>query len=106
VRAQQADPESILSLYRQLLSLRRQTPALNIGRYVGLPAKNDVVAFVREYEGARYVIALNLGSVAESFDTGALGPGCIVVSTRPDRIAGPLHSLTLAPNEGVIVQLT
>ena len=46
------DPASILSLYRQLLAVRRAHPALAIGDFALLDAEGDVLAYERRHGDA------------------------------------------------------
>ena len=47
-------------LARDLLALRRAHPCLTLGSIELLAAANDVIAYVREHEGERVYVALNL----------------------------------------------
>ena len=64
VYEQRDDPDSILALYRRLITLRRGEPALEVGRFESHPAAHDVLAYFRRArEGdASFLVALNLGS--------------------------------------------
>jgi len=99
--AQAGDCESMLSLYRALLALRRATPALREGSYKSLEAGEDVYAFER---GGDLAVALNFAP--EPRRVGATGRGSLLLSTRPATPCGTeidLATLTLEPDEGVIV---
>jgi alpha-glucosidase len=101
---QSGDPHSMLSLHRALLALRRATPALLTGGYRSLDAGADVFAYVR---GDAIAVALNFA--AEPRKVGAAGQGILRLSTRPDAPTGAhvdLETLELAPDEGVIVELS
>jgi alpha-glucosidase len=104
VEAQLADGESMLSLYRALLALRRASPALRSGGYAQLPtAIDDCLVYARELAGERKLIALNLGDEPRRLPIGE--PGGIALSTaldrRGERVTG---EVSLRPAEGVIVQ--
>ena len=47
VEAQRDDPDSLLSLYRRLLALRRTEPDLRTGAYRTLAANDGVLRFAR-----------------------------------------------------------
>ena len=103
VEAQLADEASMLSLYRALLALRRESAALRLGGYAQLPTPNgDCLVYTREHEGERMLMALNLGDEPHRVAIGDNGE--IVLSTAPDRrterVAGEVH---LRASEGVIV---
>ncbi len=95
-----ADPRSILSLYRALIALRCKLPALSAGAYVPVKAEGDLLVYRREFEGSSVTIALNLGATPASVAFG----GEILLSTFLDRQGersdGELH---LRGNEGVVV---
>jgi len=105
VAVQRADPTSMLSLHRRLIALRRAEPALAVGAYRPLETTADVMAYLREWDGKRFLVALNLGHTWQQL---ALGPhaGQILLTTRLDRegerVAG---TLPLRPDDGVIIAL-
>jgi alpha-glucosidase len=106
VEAQRDDPDSMLSLHRRLLDLRRSEPALQIGDYATAAIEGDAFAFVREHEGRRFLTALNLGD-----EPAALRPerelrGRVMVGTNRRREGDQVDGVVeLAPNEGVVVLL-
>ena len=59
VEAQQVDRGSLLWLYRDLLSLRRATPALERGSWQRLEAGDGVLAYERRQGASRAFVALN-----------------------------------------------
>jgi alpha-glucosidase len=59
VAAQQDDPDSMLSLYRAALRLRRQDPALGEGPMRWLPSPEGVLAFARD---PRFISVTNLSA--------------------------------------------
>ena len=64
VDVQEADPNSLLSLYRRLIHLRAHNPALGSGELVPLAAGSDAVAAYLRREGERAVLVVaNLGQV-------------------------------------------
>src|SRR3954454_9453892 len=60
VAAQAHDPQSMLSRYRALLTLRRAEPALSVGAYVPVRASETILVYERRCADRRLVIALNL----------------------------------------------
>ncbi|UVO51750.1 alpha-amylase family glycosyl hydrolase [Sphingomonas sp. SUN019] len=93
--AQDADPCSILSLYRNLLALRRATPALAVGGFALVDAPDGVLAYQRVHEGEPLLILLNLTSNNVTVDW----RGTPLLST----LDGDPEPGMLYPNEGVIV---
>lgn len=100
VEDQRKDPDSFLSLTRDLIGLRDALPDLRSGAYASVAAPDGVLAYRR---GDQTVIALNLGTEPATLDDIT---GAIRIGTRRERaeeiVSGPL---TLAPAEGVIVLL-
>jgi alpha-glucosidase len=101
VEEQRADPNSMLTLTRDLIALRRAEPDLRRGGYGSLPAPEGVWAYRR---GERFVVALNLSDrSADLEDRG--GPGCIRLSTNRARDGEVVEAgLRLGPWEGVVVE--
>jgi glycosidase len=67
VEVQSADPDSILSLYRQLIALRNQHAALRVGEYVEVQTDNPAVfAMLRASQNEAVLIVVNLSQDAVS----------------------------------------
>ena len=105
VETQRCDPGSMLALHQRLLALRRAAPALAIGACAPVAAEGDMLAYVREHTGSRFLVALNLGPSPASlaFD----GAGEVVLSTHLDaRDALVRGRVALRGDEGVVVRLS
>jgi len=59
VEAQEADPSSVLNLYRRLLAARRRSPALRLGDAALLPVPEGVLAYERTLAGDRRAVVVN-----------------------------------------------
>lgn len=107
VQAEDSDPESILTLYRRLLALRRSHAALSVGSYEPVATTGDLLAYIRATENERFFVALNFGEDPYELSLEALtGAGLMVLSTYLDREdEAPVRSVGLQANEGVIVRL-
>jgi len=104
VAAQEGDPRSMLTLHRRLITLRRAEPALAVGRYAGVPATGDLLAYRREHEGRAVVVALNLGARPAYLHLD--GRGRVALSTHLDREGEAVgRRLDLRADEGVVVAL-
>ena len=109
VAGQSTDDASLLSFYRSLLRLRRETPALILGDYRPLEARRSkVLAFLRgdAASGQTCLVALNMGARPVRPDLDLPGTArCLFSTHRPagqmDRAAG----LLLAPFEVYIAEL-
>ena len=75
VAAQSQDAGSMLALYRALLHLRRESPALRAGSLTLLDAPGDLIAYERRVEesGDAVLVALNLGDAVATFGTAPAG---------------------------------
>jgi alpha-glucosidase len=83
VAHQRRTPGSMLVLHRELLALRRATPALHRGRYRTHQASDDTLyAFWRIHEDQRVLVVLNFGEIPRPLptETGALR---LLVTTSP-----------------------
>jgi alpha-glucosidase len=108
VTALDADPHSILTLYRRLIALRRQLAALHSGTYVKSHAEGDVLAFERRHDQDRsLLVALNFGGSPQRLMLSDEKAGaCLLLSTELDRDGEAIHAvLELRPGEGVILEL-
>jgi alpha-glucosidase len=100
-----ADRQSILSLYRALIKLRKQTPALVSGAYVPVAAEGELLLYRRQDDKGSILIALNLGGDAVSVRSDSIGlSGEILLSTLMDRDGEAVgETLDLRGNEGIIL---
>ncbi len=106
VAVEAEDPRSMLMLYRSLIALRREQPALHAGLYTGARVEGDVLAFERHGKEARLMVALNFGPASQPLalppDSGAR----LLLSTTLDREQQEVHThVELRPAEGVILRL-
>ena len=105
VAAQSGDPDSMLSLHRALLHLRRSEPALNMGSWQDLGIAGTTLAYVRSDGDRKFLVCLNLAHEPSPVpDAARQLRGRVVVSTLgmdglghfdPDR--------DLLPDEGSVV---
>ena len=54
------ESQSILTLYRRLLAVRRACLALSVGDFALLDGVGDVLAYERRHDAERLIVALNL----------------------------------------------
>ncbi len=103
VEAQRSDPSSMLSLYKKLLELRRETPALSLGTYSSLDDMPDeCFAYLREHEGEKFLVVLNFSGEEVSSPLPE-GEWAVEVSTRLDREEKVDGVVELRPYEGVVI---
>jgi glycosidase len=98
VASQQADPGSLLNLYRRLIHLRRSNEALASGMLVPLVAdRGQVVGYLRRGRNRAVLVLANLGATpvtgtAVNSAAHALGPGRYRASNLlGGPVAGALH---------------
>jgi alpha-glucosidase len=106
VEAELQRDDSMLSLARRLLELRRSSRALSDGRYTPVPdAPSSCFVYTRQADGETCLIALNFTDGAEVLSlTG--NSGTIAVSTHLDRSGvEDLARFELRPHEGCVIQL-
>jgi alpha-glucosidase len=104
-----ADPCSILSLYRRLIALRRDRATLHSGNYVASQTEGDVMTFERRHDQERtLLIALNFGNSPQRLTLpDDVGNARVLLSTQLDRDDEVANGGTnLRPAEGIILELS
>lgn len=108
VEAERDDPFSILSLYMQLINVRRGEPALEVGELERIDTAGDLLTYIRRDGESAFLVALNFGSEPQVIDiSDRAGGGRITLSTGLDRagesVRGVLH---IHPDEGLLLRVT
>ncbi|MGN6083180.1 alpha-amylase family glycosyl hydrolase [Trinickia sp.] len=104
VRDQERDASSMLSLYRRLLALRREHPALVRGTIENVTAQGDVLTYERRDGDRQLLIALNMGGEEATVRTRA---GVVLLSTLAGGDGRVLDNgdNRLAAGEGIVVEI-
>jgi alpha-glucosidase len=107
VKAQAADPASMLNLYRRLLQMRQESPALHSGGYEALAiSAENCFAYRRQVQGEARIAALNFSCETRQVAIPGQKSGAILLSTNMDRQEiVDLDALVLRPFEGVLLAL-
>lgn len=106
VAAQRDDPASLLSWYRRLVALRRESPALRTGSLTvlrGLPSA--ILGYERNAGGERLTVLINMG--ARSARIGLANAGRVSLAAHTDPAAGLARraiSVELEPDAGLIIR--
>jgi alpha-glucosidase len=100
VRAQSADPQSDLALYRQLFALRRGSLALQAGSIRVIRADAQILVYERKAEDGTLLVALNFSDEPASISLP--GPARRLLSTAPGRAEDDPPE-GLRPYEGVVL---
>ncbi|MGF1505705.1 MAG: alpha-amylase family glycosyl hydrolase [Anaerolineae bacterium] len=100
VNNERSEPASILMMTRSLIRLRRDHAALHLGGQTLLDAPEGVLAYERQVEGERFVVALNFRGEYTAFAAG--DEGNIVFSTYMDL---PPADSPLRPHEGLLLRI-
>ena len=96
----------MLTLYRRLIALRRQEAALHVGSYTPVVTQGSVLAYLREANGRRWLIALNLGSRPAQLPLTNIGAGRIVIATERRREKQLAEGrLVLTGDDGMVIEL-
>ena len=99
VEAQRADPESIAHLYRDLIAVRRASPALSGGDWKPVEAPKDVIGFRRSAAGDQRVILVNFAGHAEEIPV----DGGWVVELASDRAGEGEKYGGLVPGDAAVI---
>ena len=108
VADQEGDPASLLSFYRQLLALRRATPALVIGGYAPVDKNaKDYLAFTRSTPDQMVLVTLNFSDLPQTLALSLPHPQARLLFSSMERPAQTidLAQLELAPFEVAIAEL-
>jgi alpha-glucosidase len=104
VAVQEAEAGSMLRLYRDLIRLRADRPALDRGRYRPIPGAGPVLTFVREHQGQRVLVAVNFDAEPADLAVPLDLEGQVLLSTSSR--TGPIEEHPrLGPHEAVVIEL-
>jgi alpha-glucosidase len=99
------DPQSILTLYRRLLALRRDRLALSVGDFVLLNVEDEILVYERRQEAERLIVALNLGERQHRLQLPDWARGSrLLLSTIEDAALVESGTLLLRSNEAVVLE--
>jgi alpha-glucosidase len=99
------DPHSILSLYRQLIQLRRARRALAVGKKGPVHCSGNLLSYERALGAERLLVLLNFGHEPHAAAIGTRR-GTLLLSTHLDRPqAAVSERIELRADEGVIIDL-
>ena len=106
VASEERDPQSMLTLHRRLIELRRAEPALHAGAYAPVAATGDVIAYVRKDSRSMFLVVLNLGAAALDWDLPSRElAGRVALSTHLDREETVTGTVSLRADEGVVIRI-
>ena len=99
------DPHSILTLYRRLLALRRDSPALSIGDFVLLNVDDAILVYARRHGAERLIVALNFGEQHHRLELPDWARGSrVLLSSAEDAATVEAGVLLLRSNEAVVLE--
>ncbi|MBI9108419.1 MAG: DUF3459 domain-containing protein [Spirochaetales bacterium] len=108
VETQMDEPSSLWQSYVQLLKLRKELPLLNRGDCKMIPAKKDILMYLRQHDGETALVAANFGSRVGTVDLGSMKGRLVYSSSAINQILSSTDGtdvLTLAPYSGVVILL-
>jgi glycosidase len=109
VAAERDDPASLLNWYRDLLALRKATPALQLGALeLADDVPTDVLRFERTLDGSTLSVIANLGSrpVTVAVSNAVLGERAPTLRLTSDpAVTLDGHLVDLPPNSSAVVEL-
>lgn len=106
VAAQRTQSDSLLTLYRELIALRQNDPALLEGTFELVSSEPPQISYRVTFQEGQLLIVLNLGPDEQSYHLPHPARAQILLSTFLDRTEEEIQGvLTLRGNEGVILRL-
>jgi alpha-glucosidase len=112
VETESKDPDSVLSFYRQLLTMRHKEPALLEGDYLALNESDpNVFSYLRRYKGEAILVVLNMSGTSQNthFDFAAAGftaPKSSVLLTNARAVTPRADGWALQPYSALIAKIT
>ncbi|MBF9254040.1 DUF3459 domain-containing protein [Pontibacter sp. 172403-2] len=97
---------SMLSLYKRLIEVRKQEPALQVGDFIPLGLQGQLMVFKRIHNGAGVLVAINFGKEKAVYqsETKLQGEILISVSGKPEgRLVA--DSISIEGEDAVVVRL-
>lgn len=105
VKAQEDDPHSMLNFHKRLIDMHTRNPVLAGGSYAPFYSDAQMIAFLRDHEDERLLIAVNLTHKPCRLAR-HMPAGTILLGTLPEREGEEVGGmLGLGGDEGVIVRL-
>lgn len=98
------DPGSIFSLYRALISLRRESEVLLVGDLRLRAATEHVLAYERRLGGQRVVVVLNMTGQARSLRVGDSAYEMLLSTYLDDAQASGAGEMHLRADEGLVLR--
>jgi alpha-glucosidase len=95
------NPHSILSMYRQLIALRRHYPALNRGSLQDVQVHQDVLTYRRKLDLEEILVVLNFSSAERSVRL-PNSSKLLFTTAFPRQTKVEARDLSLGPDEGAI----
>ena len=96
-------PRSILNLYRRLLALRRENPALHAGSIDCVRSHSGILSYRRQHGPQSLLVLLNL---TNDIQRTTCKSGSVLLTTILDGDGGRIGGLTiLEPGEGLLISL-
>jgi len=103
VSAQSDDPRSLLTLYRRLLQLRKEVPALQTGDYLPLELEDPLFGYRRTQGGRNVDVVFNFGSEPVAYQPEGAKLRRILLSTSLDRDEPVQGAITIGGGEGLML---
>lgn len=100
VAVEDKDPDSLLSVYRRLLQLRRAMPALHAGTLSLLPSPADVLAYRRDLDQESVGVFLNFADAVQTQRLGLDGEIVFTTDARNHVHGGEIY---LQPNSALVI---
>ncbi|AWM05761.1 alpha-amylase family glycosyl hydrolase [Bradyrhizobium symbiodeficiens] len=99
------DPHSILTLYRRLLALRRDHPALSIGDFALVTVEDELLVYARRHGSQLLLVALNFGEWLHRLPLPDWAHGGrLLLSTHEDTPLAEHDALLLRSHEAVVLE--
>lgn len=96
-------PHSMLSLYRELLNLRRDNPAIHKGDYRPIRTPSQVFGYTRQSGGVTVTVLVNFSAEFITYEDADLS-GEVILATHSRDTDGVHARIELGPREALIIE--
>jgi alpha-glucosidase len=106
VQKERENTDSYLSLYRRLIKLRQDEPALQVGAFIDTGLEGELMLYKREHQGDEILVALNFGKQEAVYEAEEDKKGKILFATEREREGETFEGkIELKGEEAVVVKL-
>jgi len=91
-----SNPDSVFNTYKALINLRKHNDWIIYGDFELLNSADEVFAYLRKYQGKKYLVVVNLSDQVNPFTTGFVPYKSVITN---DKVRQEISQIELKPWE-------